>query len=240
MSYEAIMKKVSDALFKRDFFSAQELIRKNPLIKKDPHLYKAHYIWVTNINSPEYDIKKGMQILENMIDTFSDPWSSIELAKVLITNFSDGESVSKAEDLLTQFREKDLTAKYYLAEILANGLNSDSNGPIFDKDEALALYGEIFEMSGGKLKQLSAEKYCRLASSLDEVSNDRVFKMYAMCKYLQDEESPIANELLGRVLIKQIHSTAKKTIKLRANEDNDRQIMHHIAEIERFFNKKKG
>lgn len=238
MSREALLKTLSDAISKKDFLTAQGVIRKHPLTEKDPYLYKAHYIWVTNPGSPDYDIKKGIQILESMIDTFSDAWSSIELAKVLLTNYSDGESVSKAEDLLTQFREKDLTAKYYLAEIFANGLNSDSNGPIFDKEEALVLYGEIFELSSGKLKQLSAEKYCKLASGLIDLPRERVLKMYNMCQYLLDEGNPLANGLFGSVLIKQVSHTARSMMKSGEDEDSERRIMHHIIEIERFFNNK--
>lgn len=205
MSYDVLFKKVAEAISKRDITQAERLVSENPLTEKNPLLYRAHYMVLSLPNSTMSDMPKARALLREMADSFTDAWPSVELARVLISERKDLADVDQAEDLLNRHREKDIMAKYWLAEIYSKGLNSDSKGkPVFDLKEAITLYKEIMPLSSGRLKSIAVERYCQVAMELGNLSGEQEMEIFGLLSQLSRENHLGAKKELGRFMLKQI------------------------------------
>lgn len=204
MNYEMLFRQVSDALSKREFSRAEELVRTHPMTEKNPILHRSHYMVYSSQGSVLFNSNMARQILEGMVNTFTDPWSKTELARVLITSQGTLDDINRAEDLLNSVRDKDAMAKYYLAEIYSKGLNHDANGPIFDYKEAMLLYKEIFTINTGRIKNIAVERYCRIAIQLGNRPADVDLEVFSLLHSLIAENHVGANRLLCQFLVSRL------------------------------------
>lgn len=243
MNNDILLRQISELLAKRDFARAELLIKSKALNEKDPALYRAHYLMLSTPGSTLFDPAQARVTLEDMVNTFSDPWSHIELARSIITTTQDNEEISRAEDLLTRVREKELMAKYYLAEIYSKGINTDSNGPIFDFKEAMLLYKEIFTTGTGRIRNLSIERYCRIAINLGDMTKEKEANVFVMLQDLVEQQHQGASQLLGSFLSKKIAHLMTISIEqvkndeLATDQDYERakEAIHASALLEKYF-----
>lgn len=213
MSNENLVRKVAEAMAHKDIAKAEALVNATPMTEKDPHIYRAHYMVTSNPLSTLYNPEKARQILEDMISTFLDSWSSVELARVLLANRGNADDVTRAEDLLTRHREKDPTAKYWLAEIYSKGLNIDSKGaPIFDLKEALILYRDIFTKSTGKMKLTAMERYCKVSIDMGNLSPETEIQIYGYLQALILEDFTGAKRVFSQFLMLKLNDVIETGI----------------------------
>lgn len=205
MSYESVLKQVIEAIAKRDIAQAESVIKAHPMTEKHPLLYRAHYAVMSHPGSTMHDPEKALKLLKEMTGTFTDAWPCVELARVLIHHRKSSDDIDQAEDLLNKHREKDLSAKYWLAEIYSRGLNSDQKGsPVFDLKEAMILYHEIYTHAQGLLRNTAIERYCEVAISMGNLGAAKETEVFGLLNTLNEEKPGSADALLGKLMIKKI------------------------------------